>query len=421
VYSDSALPHPERIRFYHPDLDGYRSYLSYLLDVLALHAPVINVHIVLNPTVWEMYGINFLRAYMMLCHKTVYQSVLFTDQHIGSLTPKKIEHLLRQPVLDLLVQAVRELCRPMVSADGFIWYPLYTKIIYESTTEVKDILLRNFRPLGPFDNYLATQWSLYYHPNLAFCISHYYSGLSYITGIGVEGLEPTFLTMLAKFPSSKISADKTEAIQLSTKVDVKKGGDMTPGPLLSLEKFAEDTEIDVFSFSGFDPKVKEFFDSSIVISDLSVFDDRQSKRDAAFRLLAHFRIYLPCNPYSLTKYSRDSLHKWWPGIQIFGYEMLTRTSFDMCFDQWQLSVVLPCKRGVRDWYGIPFYQNRFLSPAQLNLKLLVFPTLGIIKKGARFGTGPKRNKRTVTSNSGGTIQNKQTPYPSNIKGGKAKD
>lgn len=260
---------------------------------------------------------------MFTVHYDVYKQY---NVNLGGLTFSKIKILLAQPIPTFMLNCIRELCRPMVSADGFIFYPLYQSITVPALDPA--LIVRNGIPVGNPDAFLLARGFQFYPP-LRTCLPNYYSGQTYVTNVSREGLEPCKITILAHW----FNFDPNT---------VKRVGDLDFTYKNIDVLFDEDVEYNEEVFTA--EFLQSNFTESCFITDLDVEIQSDSNRDAAARMLQHFRIFLPCDPFVLTNYGYSWLN-YFPTIQLFGTDAY-RGQILISLSQWQMEFVFPDRKSV---------------------------------------------------------------------------
>lgn len=407
MFGDQSLPAPERVRFYHPDLEQFYLIINRFREYCADHTSIINVAVLMDEHLWYNFCTYFLRVYMITVHWDVYRNF---NVDVGQATLSKLRPVLSQPIPEFVLNVCREICRPMVSADGFIWYPLFSRVSYNVLPA--NTIVRNGIPVGAPDAFLA-RLQIQWYPPIAAGIIHYYAGQKYAVNIKREGLEPCKMSVLAWWstplqPNDVIGTVTEHVDPNDTSKDVVH--DVTPSScsqllvtqVLSLETLG--AMLSTLQSAG-----------QCFIDDFNPESETDMIRDSAFRMLQHFVLQVPSDPWIRYTIAPYDWNMFWPPVQLFGHDVY-RGDIPIAVTTWQMEFVFP-NQGFRDYFGHNFYINRFLTQLDEDYNNFHFPSFGssATPSDRPIGTGPTRRKRRGNRQQRAKGKKHDTPYGNDDK------
>lgn len=182
---------PQHFRFYRPDLAGFCKVVDAWYDSSASNTATVNPAVLPNRIWYRIVFLNFLRTYALTIHHDIYKLAGLVDD---SFTPRKGQSLLEQRTPSTIVDAVRELARPLVMPDGNLLYPdRYTaidEILEAETSQLLSQPVKNGINAQSPDAYLRDNFKIYFRPALAGFLTSSVGGQTFIEGLSREGLEP---------------------------------------------------------------------------------------------------------------------------------------------------------------------------------------------------------------------------------------
>lgn len=206
VYSENPVPSPDRVRVYAPDARNFWLYVEEFRRTLDANQRVLNPAFVPPLAFVELFVQSFLRSFMLACYYDIY---LYLRLLPPGFTPSKVAHVLAQPIPKLLLDAIRELIRPMITPDGLMIIPhpdsFFNKVAYD-----RNVIIRNTVRLGDCDTFL-TRYGIQWFPCLAGCLraawmtgtSNGEYALSLVSDTKREGLEPAKFSALIRIMKKK--------------------------------------------------------------------------------------------------------------------------------------------------------------------------------------------------------------------------
>jgi len=205
VYSGRPVPNPARVRLYKLDIKGFVDVVSRFKDQLGASQRVLNAAFVPARVHLDLYIQAYLRAYLLSCYYDTYLSLGLVP---SGFTPSKVVCVLAQPMPKLLLDAMRELIRPVVVPIGMLLIPEPNTFLNDKPYLAESIV-RNSVPLGYPDRYLL-KFGIQWFPCLGIAFraawmtgtSDSVYALSFVEDMKREGLEPAkaaFLLELCEF------------------------------------------------------------------------------------------------------------------------------------------------------------------------------------------------------------------------------
>lgn len=384
IFGDSAIPQPDRVRFYQPNLEQFHLICLRFREYCGEHSNVINPNYLINADIWLNFCTYFLRSYMIIVHWDVYRAY---NVAVQGLTPSKLKPVMTQPIPVFILSAIRELCRPMISADGFIFYPLFTNVNYPNPAP--QTVVRNGIPIGVPDAYL-NGLGIVWFPTLRAALPNFYAGQQYKTDVSREGLEPCKITVFASWPDDpahiSLHVFAVHGVQDEVSHDSNDDADLN----------LQNPDIDSPEETEYLQAIQDSraFVNHCWITDLSSDVQEEADRDAAARMLRHFQLRLPGDPFIKYNFGLNDLpHLFWAPLQFFGRDVY-RGQILVSISNWQMEFVFP-SQGYRDYFADQFYLNRFLTQLDEDFSNFHFPTFGTTSEPSdrQIGQGPNRRKR----------------------------
>jgi len=197
IHAGQAQPDPHRVRFYSPNVEGLFVVVKTFREALESAQIWLNPGFVPALRYWEIYVQAFLRAYFLACYHDLFLSL---GAQLPRFTPSKVSHLLAQPFPKLILDAIRELIRPVVT-------PSLLYLVPDPNSFIKDLvfdeqaIIRNGAAMGKPDQGLL-QFGIKWFPSLPMnfrssflCGTHSaLDALNVVEGTVREGLEPAKYT-----------------------------------------------------------------------------------------------------------------------------------------------------------------------------------------------------------------------------------
>jgi len=211
------------VRFYEPNLAGFVRFLRFVLQQVDAASLLVGSLYIPPLRVFELWVCNFARAYMLCVHYDVYQSSGVTP--LG-FSPNKVMEMLSHEMPRIIIDAMRELFRPVVTPDGYILYPspntLYRDWNYDPAHPLRALV-----PLGEPDEGLL-RYGIFYFRSIPRALQSTWAGgqmsnlpqgsyLEIVPNIGKEGLEPTKFAAVIKVDSAIPRGDTTSGTQQATR------------------------------------------------------------------------------------------------------------------------------------------------------------------------------------------------------------
>jgi hypothetical protein len=213
---------------------------------------------------FQLYVQAYARAYLLSCYYDVFQSLGINP--VG-FTPNKVTCVLAQPMPKLILDALRELIRPVVTPYGQMLYPDPTTFLNDRPYEF-DSEVRNTVKLGHPDRFLlkyGIQWFV--------CLGHCFRAawmtgtsdgayaITLVEDMKREGLEPAKVAMLLELCEVK-KDDKDKVDGVVAKAPPKDvAAFVSSGLLIQSEIDAREDEVD---------KKKELKDKKVDVSEMDL-------------------------------------------------------------------------------------------------------------------------------------------------------
>lgn len=160
----------------------------------------------------QSYIVNWARAYALTCH---YDSYVVMGYNIPK--PSKLKHVLKAPMPEIFLCAIREVLRPQVTPDGRMLFADPDTIFLPDYSISPDQKIRNGGIIGLTDPELI-RYGIEFHPGLAQSIFAVFKGVKLISDVTREGLAP----VKASFSTSIVSVpDQPDTTLLPEKFEPK--------------------------------------------------------------------------------------------------------------------------------------------------------------------------------------------------------
>lgn len=214
MFSDDFVPSPDKLRFYAPSEDSLLSTLQSIETQIRIGHDVINPKVFMPWVYWRCWIVAYIRAYMLTVHYDYYKQAGVVP---AGFTPRKVSDLVGSCIPQVLLDAIREFLRPMVTPDGVMCLPHVNSFArFEAEIDPRSYA-KNGTLVGQPDSMLF-RYGIAHYPSLIQYCRNAYKGLVLCLGIKRESLSPkkfcvAFNKKEAKEKDSKVKVEVKDPVE----------------------------------------------------------------------------------------------------------------------------------------------------------------------------------------------------------------